>query len=571
MVSGRAAVSTTASSTSGVGDYPITVGAGTLSATNYDFTNLVGSTFSVTRAHLVVTADFLAKVTGSPNPPLTATISGFVGSDTAAVVSGSPALATTATTSSPPGIYPITVGLGTLSAANYDFPTLQDGSLAVVLPGGTNVSIVSSKANPTYGQSLNFTASVIAGVGGSTTPTGIVQFQLDGTNFGSAVPLSAGKATSPSIATLGAGAHTITANYAGDANYPPNSGTLGIVVAQAPLTVTANSVFSTYGSPIPPLFASISGFVGSDTSAVVSGAPSLSTTATMTSGAGVYPITVGVGTLAAANYSFPTLTGSTFTVGKAHLTVSASAAFTTYGSPLPAFSATISGFVNGDTASVVSGAPGLSTTATASSPVGHYPITVGPGTLSAANYDFPNLVSGTLSVNRAHLTVTANSPSITYGDPVPPPTATISGFVAGDTASVVSGAPTLGNTATAASGAGVYPITIGVGTLTAANYDFPNLVGGTLTINKAHLTVTASPASITYGDPLPSFNAIDQRVRAGRLAGGRQRQPAAGHNRDDDQLRRDLPDHGRRGHADGGQLRLRQPGERQPHHRPGAS
>ena len=60
--------------------------------------------------------------------------------------------------------------------------------------------------------------------------------------------------------------------------------------------------------------------------------------------------------------------------------------------------ATLTGFVNGDTAAVVSGAASLSTTATAGSGVGSYPITVAAGTLDAANYDFPNLVNGTLTI-----------------------------------------------------------------------------------------------------------------------------------------------------------------------------
>jgi hypothetical protein len=50
---------------------------------------------------------------------------------------------------------------------------------------------------------------------GSGTPTGTVQFQIDGTNAGAPVSLSGGKA-SFSTSTLGAGTHTITALYSGD-------------------------------------------------------------------------------------------------------------------------------------------------------------------------------------------------------------------------------------------------------------------------------------------------------------------------------------------------------------------
>jgi hypothetical protein len=70
----------------------------------------------------------------------------------------------------------------------------------------------------------------------------------------------------------------------------------------------------------------------------------------------------------------------------------------TQGDPVPTLTYTLTGFVNGDTASVVSGAPVLSTTATSSSPPGHYSITVSVGTLSAANYG--------MRVNYTHAVVT---------------------------------------------------------------------------------------------------------------------------------------------------------------------
>ena len=41
----------------------------------------------------------------------------------------------------------------------------------------------------------------------------------------------------------------------------------------------------------------------------------------------------------------------------------------------------------------------FATSAVTSSPPGHYAITVSIGTLAATNYDFPNLVPGTLTVN----------------------------------------------------------------------------------------------------------------------------------------------------------------------------
>src|SRR5262249_45666349 len=105
------------------------------------------------------------------------------------------------------------------------------------------------------------------------------------------------------------------------------------------------------------------------------------------------------------------------------------------------------------------------------------------------------------------LTVKANSFSILQGDPLPTLTATITGFVNGDTPAVVTGAASLTTTATSASDAGSYPITVSAGTLTAANYMF-TFVNGTLMVNTpppppvitsvapAYLLATGQSASI---------------------------------------------------------------------------
>ncbi len=94
----------------------------------------------------------------------------------------------------------------------------------------------------------------------------------------------------------------------------------------------------------------------------------------------------------------PVTTNVMLNVTPALLTVTANNGSRAFGQPNPAFTSTISGFVNGDTASVVSGAASLTTTASSASPVGSYPIVAGAGTLSAANYAFTTLVNGSLTV-----------------------------------------------------------------------------------------------------------------------------------------------------------------------------
>src|SRR5207245_1614025 len=140
-----------------------------------------------------------------------------------------------------------------------------------------------------------------------------------------------------------------------------------------------------------------------------------------------------------------------------------------YGAALPVLTASYSGFVNGDTSASLSTPVSLSTTATANSPVGKYDILASGAT--DANYSI-TFVKGSLEVTPAALTVTTDNKSKVYGATNPTLTATITGYVNGDTASVVSGTPALSTVATQSSAVGTYAITAAQGTLSAANYTF---------------------------------------------------------------------------------------------------
>jgi hypothetical protein len=142
---------------------------------------------------------------------------------------------------------------------------------------------------------------------------------------------------------------------------------------------------------------------------VLGGAPSLTTTATTASPVSTYTITAAVGTLTATNYSFSFVNG-TLTVTPAVLTVSADNFSRAYGAANPTFTASYSGWVNGDGPGVLTGVPSLTTTAIATSPVGPYTITAAVGTLTATNYSF-SFVNGTLTVTQAGTTTTVTSSS----------------------------------------------------------------------------------------------------------------------------------------------------------------
>uniref|UniRef100_UPI0026289ED3 MBG domain-containing protein n=1 Tax=uncultured Tenacibaculum sp. TaxID=174713 RepID=UPI0026289ED3 len=113
--------------------------------------------------------------------------------------------------------------------------------------------------------------------------------------------------------------------------------------------------------------------------------------------------------------------------------------------------ASYSGFVNGDDATDLDTAVSLSTTAVTGSNAGTYPITASAA--ADANYTV-SFVAGTLTVNKAALTVTADDKSKTYGSANPGLTASYSGFVNGDDATDLDTAVSLSTTAVTGSNAG---------------------------------------------------------------------------------------------------------------------
>ena len=103
----------------------------------------------------------------------------------------------------------------------------------------------------------------------------------------------------------------------------------------------------------------------------------------------------------------------------------------------------------------------------------------------------------------AKLTVTADDQARLFGQANPILTYEMSGFVGGETASVVSGSASCSTTATPASPAGEYPITCTVGSLSAAGYLFESFVAGMLTVSYTRPCLTepsAGPLGVATGE-----------------------------------------------------------------------
>jgi hypothetical protein len=287
-------LSTTATSTSGVGNYAIT---STLANSNYDIT-YAGANLSVTARPITLTADAKTKVYGEANPSLTyvaeATSSGrgLVNSDSFAGV-----LSTTATSTSGVGNYAIT---STLANSNY-----------AITYTGANLSVT---ARP-----ITLTADAKTKVYGEANPslTYVAEATSSGRGLVNGDTLTGGLSTT-ATSTSGIGSYSITSSLA-NSNYAISYTGANLSVTARPITFTANSVSKTYGDLDPSLNVSItSGLLASfDTLADVTG----SLTRTSGENVGNYDVVLGSGAKT-ANYNITYSTNNqALTINKANLTI----------------------------------------------------------------------------------------------------------------------------------------------------------------------------------------------------------------------------------------------------------
>jgi len=368
-------LSTTANTNSPVAGspYPITIARGTLSAANYSFT-FVDGTLTVSQAELIARAEDQSRVYGTTNPVFTINYSGFVNGETAVVVDVPPVASTLAETNSPIGTYTITLSGG--SDDNYSL-TLSNGTLTVTAAA---LTITADDQSKIYGQ---------ANPAFTVRYSGFVDGQDSNALSGTLVVNTPAASSSP------AGAYPIHASGLSSTNYTISFVDGTLKVNKAPLTASADNQSRVYGLANSALTISYSGFVNGDTASAIDLPPVANTTATATSNAGTYPITLSSGN--DDNYAL-TLVDGTLTVTKAPLTARADNQSRGYGQANPALTISYSGFVNADTAATIDVPPVASTTATATSTAGTYPITLSGG--SDDNYAL-TLVDGTLTVTAA--------------------------------------------------------------------------------------------------------------------------------------------------------------------------
>jgi hypothetical protein len=285
---------------------------------------------------------------------------------------------------------------------------------------------------------LNATAS---GVGGGSLPGGFVYTPAAG-------------------AVLAAGSRTLSVTFTPSdaANYAQAAAQVTLQVNKLNASVTPNAATKVYGQPDPALSGTLSGFLPSDnvTASYSRAAGESAAGSPYAIGATLSPDAV------LANYNIIYNTAG-FAITRAALTVMANNASRPLGATNPVFTVSYGGFVNNDTATVLSGGSALSTSATTASPAGSYPITVAPGTLAAANYTF-TFVNGTLTVlpaSTAQLVVTASLAKLSGGGFQATVRVTNNGTAPAGNAQIgaatlgaASGSPLPGNLGTIAAGGG---------------------------------------------------------------------------------------------------------------------
>jgi len=192
-------------------------------------------------------------------------------------------------------------------------PVTAHSQTQVVDPRGTTISITSSKPSGlVYGQSVDFTVSVTALLATNPTPTGNVQFLIDGVNFGSPIPLVNGSA-SIVAPRLNAGQRIVTVQYTSTGGIFDNSvsNPFTQTVNKASLTLTAQNAAKLAGEALPSFVVDYSGFIAGDNIGnSVAGIHAVSASFQAVGTAGSYAISVSTGTLVSNNYSFVFVSGT---------------------------------------------------------------------------------------------------------------------------------------------------------------------------------------------------------------------------------------------------------------------
>jgi hypothetical protein len=134
-------------------------------------------------------------------------------------------------------------GTSTMAAAS-------DTASFAVTKVGTSTSVSASLPSVEQGEHVTFTADVASAQSGAGTPTGTVQFKVDGSDFGAPVTLAGGSATSAEYSTTAQGDHTVQAVYGGDGGFDASTSSVTAFEVTAPRAPTTTTLSASPGSSV---------------------------------------------------------------------------------------------------------------------------------------------------------------------------------------------------------------------------------------------------------------------------------------------------------------------------------
>ncbi len=298
------------------------------------------------------------------------------------------------------------------------------------------------------------------------------------------------------VATLSGGGASSSVNITTSAS--------GNQVTAKALTITGltgnNKVYDGNATALVSGSASLSGVVGSD-DVTISGTPSYNfANATVGSTKSITVTGYTLSGTASGNYSITQPSGLTGDITPASITITANGQTVTYGTlasvVTTAGSYVASGFVNSETASVISGSVSYTTNYTPTTDAATSGITITPVTslLLASNYTF-TVADGSITIQKANQSISfASSNTKIYGDAV---------YSAGATSATSAVNPitySSSNTAVAEIVLGNIQLNgVGTTTITASqasstNYNAASDVNQTLTVSAKELTITGLTA-----------------------------------------------------------------------------
>jgi hypothetical protein len=292
-------------------------------ATNYTLTQPVGLTANITAVGVVMITSGINANNKVYDGTTTATISsnnvilyGVRAGDAATVRLSTNGYTATFTSAGAANGIGVTISGLTLTGAGATNYTLTQ-------PAGLTANITNKSVMITSGISTN--NKVYDGTTAATISSNNVV--LNGVLAGDApnVRLStngyAANFASPNVGTgIVVTVTGLTLTGASATNYTLSQPTLAANITSVMLTARADNKSRTYGLTNPPFTVSYNGFVNNEGTNVLTGTPSLNTSATTNSLPGTYTIIAGAGTLNATNYNFAFINGTLTVVALPRLT-----------------------------------------------------------------------------------------------------------------------------------------------------------------------------------------------------------------------------------------------------------